>query len=841
MSFSNSPSDTLPRRTSLKEKISIRPRLPSLRSRKSTASTTSNAQAPQTDNRNSYTPYAVYQQKMYPVILRDADATTKLLEAILDTPGGRRSVARLARTCKAFKEPALDILWRDLDSITPLIGLFPNTLLKRARRPGLGLAKNPEPAEWDRVLAYGERVRSISYIEAKGDVSPSIFPVFEETRPRTYILPNLTSLTWRAETSANLDRCRLFMGPELQTLVLEAGTRHPKLSDLLAEIACHTRLQSFSLTVHTNLPDNFTDIFKNNVALEKLSLTAPGAVAHTIGKWASSLPALRSFHLDLTGRTPTAVEGFFEDISPGSGYSTPSSVGGTDSGVFSADEVDFSDVRKSAARLVREGPRPGAFPVLSNLQLSGPTANIAMFLRHLTSPLISVELLIDDPPAPEDWQEVCGLICDQFGHTLQSMKVGATSASRFSELVRATSRSGDTPVQRLPLQHLSSLPRLVRLEVDLPESCVFHNEDLAHLARIAPALEIVRLCALTRFPPSAGPPALTLDGITPLTRACRRLHTLGVVVNALDAPEAVFKDVEVSSRSLLRLQVGHSWIRDPFQVAILISHLAPWLENLKWFHEKNRVGVVEANALAWQKALEYLPHIQNIRLMERGRAPPSPIITVTPPPPPPPRPETSEKEVDATVQTTEHEVWARPELVEDSVQVSVEVADFSVQMSPETAEVEIDAEPVFVDEAVDALPQMVDHSVDAHPETVEKATDSRSAGQEEPVANGHVDHDKSPEISASMPLPFLSGAGHLMSFTVRVVRFYTSPLRYMLSFMPIPFLTEYVANGESEPKGALPGTMQDESERDLEKRESAPSESTASENIGTDIPTAVCL
>lgn len=76
---------------------------------------------------------------MFPFILRDPDATTKLMEAILDTPGGRRSLSRLARTCRAFADPALDVLWRDLDSIIPIIGLFPGHLLKKTRKPGMGL------------------------------------------------------------------------------------------------------------------------------------------------------------------------------------------------------------------------------------------------------------------------------------------------------------------------------------------------------------------------------------------------------------------------------------------------------------------------------------------------------------------------------------------------------------------------------------------------------------------------------------------------------------------------------------------------------------------------------
>ena len=75
-------------------------------------------------------------------ILRDAETTKKLLEAILDTSNGKRSLSRLARVCRAMCEPALDVLWRDLDSIVPILGLFPASVLKKARRPGLGFVSS---------------------------------------------------------------------------------------------------------------------------------------------------------------------------------------------------------------------------------------------------------------------------------------------------------------------------------------------------------------------------------------------------------------------------------------------------------------------------------------------------------------------------------------------------------------------------------------------------------------------------------------------------------------------------------------------------------------------------
>lgn len=116
--------------------IRIRKSISSLKSK--TGSIKSNKSQKRGSTSSYYTPYAVYQQVMFPSILRDSDVTQKLLDAIVDIPGGKRSVSRLARTCKSFCEPGLNVLWRELDSLVPIIALFPSHLLKRVRRPGLG-------------------------------------------------------------------------------------------------------------------------------------------------------------------------------------------------------------------------------------------------------------------------------------------------------------------------------------------------------------------------------------------------------------------------------------------------------------------------------------------------------------------------------------------------------------------------------------------------------------------------------------------------------------------------------------------------------------------------------
>lgn len=232
------------------------------------------------------------------------------------------------------------------------------------------------------------------------------------------------------------------------------------------------------------------------------------------------------------------------------------------------------------------------------------------------------------------------------------------------------------------------MPSLIRLEIDLPESIIFHNSDLSHLAEACPNLEVLKLCPVARFPSS--PPHVTLQGIHPLTVRCKRLHTLALVLNARAGTETILTSRQVSSRSLLRLYLGHSWISDPLHVTILLSHLAPYLDNLKWFHEKNRPGFVEANARAWTTVWEYLPHLQDIRLVERQPVIESVIA----------RPITSEKSIDATTTTVDQEVDATPPTAESGIQSTPTLVDRLIEAKPDLLSVFVEAAPVVVEQSV---------------------------------------------------------------------------------------------------------------------------------------------
>ncbi|KAF8167714.1 hypothetical protein B0H34DRAFT_646480 [Crassisporium funariophilum] len=720
---------------------------------------------------------------MAPLILRDAEATTKLLEVILDSPNGRRTLSRLARTCRAFSEPALDILWRDLDSIAPIVGLFPGQLLKKAKKPGMGLSRLPREEDWKAITKYSERIRRITYDESANNIAPSIFSVLEECRPTTYILPRLQELTWKVETPAALDRCAIFLNPELQVINLEIGTKFPQINAFLADMSSRTNLKGFSFISPTSLPDAFTELLARQTGLEKVVLVAPGALSPGVGRWTASLPQLKHLQLDLTGRADIAVEGFFDELRPRSGDSTPSSIGSTDSGVFSGEELDFSEIRKSALRLTGDLPSKGSFDQLRKLHLTGEVANIAVFLKHLDSSLVQLDLVIEDPPDNADWHDLSELMCDRFADTLQSLRISATASSKFADLVRSTSRA-EPPSVRLSLEQFNGLSSLTRLDIDLPESVVFTPVDIECLARACPNLEILRLCPLARFPPPHSP-KLTLESLAPLTTHCKRLHTLAITFNAAQGTSTLLKSQFVSSPSLLRFHVGYSWCNDPLQISIMLSHLMPRVEALKWFQEKNRVGFNEAFAKNWQTVSETLPHLQLIRSTEKS------FLRL----PEPLKPATFEKGVDATTSTISRGVLA-----------TIQAVDASVQSSPIMVSREVDAQPETSSASVDATPSVEEVGVEAIPLTLSTAVDDaivRQSSQNGTVPSSPIKAESSP---SRRPYATIYLVSSLLSFFSFAYRFTLFPFSFPSRIMQAAFASLHPAKSRPESRSRASST-----------------------------------
>jgi len=515
-----------------------------------------------------------------------------------------------------------------------------------------------------------------------------------------FILPNLEELTWKVQTASGLERISMFLNPALKVINLQVDSRLGQIENFLTDISSRTKLTGFSFVSPTSLPDNFTDLLHNQKGLEKVELVAPRALNPDVGQWSAKLQKLKTLQLDLTGMSPIAVEDFFEKVRE-SGHDTPSSISSHSSGVFSNKEFNYSEFKRSVIRMTNDDESAGyqavPYKQLKKLRLTGKIANINVFLGQLPSELQYLDLIIEDPPERIDWSTFCRLVCEKFGQSLRSLHITATSKSI---------PKGDSNMP-LPLQDFTYLPLLLRLEIDLLESCIFTPTDLECIGYACPNLEVLRLCPLARFQESE--PQISLESIGWLTRSCSNLQTLHVNVDAKPGHISVLQNRTLSSPSLQQIHLSNSWIKDPLQVSILLSHLAPSLKSIKWFQDKNRPQYDETHDRNWQQVSEMLPFLQSMRHIDRSFA-----IEL----PPPVERIMADKSTEATVEKLNMSIQVRPQTTSASIQATPSFVSRCVNATVEKHSICIDATPEVEDVGIGETVTYAEVSIDAHPTAI---------------------------------------------------------------------------------------------------------------------------
>ncbi|OJA12077.1 hypothetical protein AZE42_02178 [Rhizopogon vesiculosus] len=126
----------------------------------------------------------------------------------------------LALTCKSFTGPALDLLWRELHGLSPLIRCLPSTLWKLdGLKPNLRFIRAMTLDDWSIFCKYNHRVQAFHIISPDDHlVSPEIWRTFNCSPFPLPLLPNLTSLSWSAHGSERFSYIRLFVTHKLITL-----------------------------------------------------------------------------------------------------------------------------------------------------------------------------------------------------------------------------------------------------------------------------------------------------------------------------------------------------------------------------------------------------------------------------------------------------------------------------------------------------------------------------------------------------------------------------------------------------------------------------------------------
>ncbi|KAJ6518366.1 hypothetical protein DFH09DRAFT_1287579 [Mycena vulgaris] len=190
----------------------------------------------------------------------------------------RKSLLAAALTCTDFCAPALDILWRTIDNMSPLLKLL--TALKPTN--GAYILSGIIPAsDWARFHCYAQRVHRVAYRDGIPPIAmhPSVYPALAILHP-TPLLPNLTSI----EYSGSLN------SPSPETLLLVSPT------------ILHVEISALDLSSATIFFSTLA-----GVATQLSSLTIRNQPYGALEDTLSSFPQLRELNMrDMTGMIPTS-------------------------------------------------------------------------------------------------------------------------------------------------------------------------------------------------------------------------------------------------------------------------------------------------------------------------------------------------------------------------------------------------------------------------------------------------------------------------------------------------------------------------------------------------------
>ncbi|GLB44364.1 hypothetical protein LshimejAT787_1602940 [Lyophyllum shimeji] len=435
------------------------------------------------------------------------------------------TLASLARTSTAFTESALNLLWRDLHSLAPLIMVMPDDLwnveIDEERVYGgridtplmkLSLTRALEESDWSRYDYYAQRVHSFGGTKkfprsGQTHLDPSVLNMLSASRPARPLLPNLRSLRLSFKPRTPDMRTTLLLTPALLSSTLTQFSLFsrtavpPELPEFLSSIA---RLCPNLRTVSIRLLENNLASPELASAVEKLILSLRHLESLDVHKIPIHMSADMIRHL---GGLPALRRCVIDN------------------------QVGFDLPSLQLRHLLTTTTTGSWFPELRELSFGAPTLESAgEMIASLECPLQRLVVTIsDDARAPQPLSAVASLTRSFHRHACAS---SLTVLSIQCYGLQQTHEDLEAPAA---FASLLSLPALQVLDIQLPHASQPTDTWLAEAAASWPHLESLRITS-----GSHGSPRATLAGLIPLVVHCPRLRGLSLSLAATPfSPQAV--------------------------------------------------------------------------------------------------------------------------------------------------------------------------------------------------------------------------------------------------------------------------------------------------------------
>ncbi|KII93116.1 hypothetical protein PLICRDRAFT_380502 [Plicaturopsis crispa FD-325 SS-3] len=469
----------------------------------------------------------------------------------------KRDLARLARTCKLFCSPALDVLWRDQQHLLVLLKCLPPDLWKNEDGTETRLIlRRPVVAEdWTRFVAYANRMRTLALGDANHDQPTPTLDLWDSsallTAPGFPVLHTIKAL-WVDVTAPDSILLWFRLASRLSVESLEILNPHglepsefgASFLSNLPSVFPNVRFVSF----HSNSPsyvlsEAIVDVICNGYPnlYEFIAICNELSARDLIAL--SALPSLSTITLDWNGAEDTEV---LKIAAPQPCFLAARYLM---MHVYDASSVDtFSPILGMAQ-----------WPQLESLifSLATDAASPVSAWNSLIAKLASVS-------SPTAFQFIA---LDEIANT-------------------PASRSSPESLDIGTLEPLLIFRHLVEFHCD--PACGFDlgDTDIEKIAHGWPSLRVLQLEGWSR------PSRITMSGLMSLIRLCPDLDRLSIGINATSNDISPSDGLATVNRKLTHLYLGNSEIEDPSAVAPILSASLPNLRSFGyWSHSRHEVGV----------------------------------------------------------------------------------------------------------------------------------------------------------------------------------------------------------------------------------------------------------
>ncbi|KAJ7255506.1 hypothetical protein B0H12DRAFT_1233107 [Mycena haematopus] len=482
---------------------------------------------------------------MHPVLLLD-----DVLRQILDLCP-KLCLPVVARTCKSWRDPALDGIWSHLESLVPLLHLIPSLICVG------GVYDVEGPVDLSVFNSYAYRIKHITQRHNTRFNPKLLWALCANGTPLTRL-----TTTRLSSTDPDCVPAVLSLSPGLRQLDLDFGFKKkgPDIHD-----------------------DYFETLIRVATSIERVRLR--GLADQRLNSGIAQMSHLRSLSLRtgafLTAETLAAISTFpsLSELEIEAGHIDIDAL------------VEAWSLPASKCPTYRDST-PAHFRALKRLHICAGAPLLELVLKTIPSPSLNTLRIEATTPAgspPVDWSGLFDLITNHAIHNLTIEQhldaidtIAATNASTGAQHTYSTHNNRitfDTMRGLAPLRHLRCLTVDTTFIPDLSD------QDIEELARWWPGLAHLDLGSLhlSECLPSTDSPRATLACLRAFASWMPKLQTLILPVDFSVVPLPMTPPVK--SSTLLRATFSSSTPPNPSATAHYLHNVFPRLTVVDGTHE----------------------------------------------------------------------------------------------------------------------------------------------------------------------------------------------------------------------------------------------------------------